>query len=140
MITAIPLANGVLCEHFGHCEQFAFVEVDDASRQVKGEKLLAPPEHAPGVLPRWLLANQANVAIVGGMGMRAQEMLTQAGVQVIIGAPSLPPADLVREFLAGRLASGANACSHGPDHVCSDSGHGHGHGPHGHGPRGRGGR
>jgi len=30
---AIPLANGRLAMHFGHCEQFALFEVDETTRE-----------------------------------------------------------------------------------------------------------
>ncbi|RCK81073.1 MAG: Dinitrogenase iron-molybdenum cofactor biosynthesis [Candidatus Ozemobacter sibiricus] len=135
MIIAIPVANQVLSGHFGHCDEFAFIEVDDQTRKIIKEQREQPPEHQPGVLPTWLIQHRTTVAIVGGMGTRARQMLEQAGVQVIMGAPTLPPARLAEEYLAGRLASGDNACDHGPDHVCA--GHGVGHGPgagHGHGP------
>ena len=33
MKIAIPLANGQLAMHFGHCEQFALIDVDEATRQ-----------------------------------------------------------------------------------------------------------
>ncbi|MDX9812306.1 MAG: NifB/NifX family molybdenum-iron cluster-binding protein, partial [Bacteroidales bacterium] len=26
---AIPLEGGILCSHFGHCEQFAIVDAED---------------------------------------------------------------------------------------------------------------
>ncbi len=35
MLIAIPVANGKLCAHFGHCEQFALVEADPATKQIK---------------------------------------------------------------------------------------------------------
>ncbi len=139
MIIAIPVAEGVLSSHFGHCEEFAFIEVDEAAKKVVKETRQAPPQHEPGVLPRWLISNKTNLAIVGGMGMRARELLEAAGVKVIMGAPNLPPSRLAEEFLAGRMTGGDNTCDHGPDHVCQ--GHGPGgnqgpdqpHGPHNHG-------
>ncbi|HNV69484.1 MAG TPA: NifB/NifX family molybdenum-iron cluster-binding protein [Candidatus Ozemobacteraceae bacterium] len=126
MIIAIPLAGGVLSEHFGHCEEFAFIEADEQKKTIIKETRQQPPEHEPGVLPRWLLSNKANVAIVGGMGMRARQMLEAQGVKVIMGAPAKAPVDLAREYLAGTLVGGDNTCGHGPDHVC-DGNHDHGH-------------
>jgi len=35
MKIAIPLANGRLSMHFGRCEQFALVEVDEAAKKVR---------------------------------------------------------------------------------------------------------
>ncbi|NLX99973.1 MAG: chromosome partitioning protein ParA, partial [Rhodopirellula sp.] len=52
MKIAIPLANGRLSMHFGHCEQFALVEADAQSGKILDTKLITPPPHEPGVLPR----------------------------------------------------------------------------------------
>ena len=38
MKIAIPLAAGRLCMHFGHCEQFALVEVDEAPRRAEARR------------------------------------------------------------------------------------------------------
>jgi len=35
---AIPLENGRLCSHFGHCQQFAIVDVENNS--IIGEQLI----------------------------------------------------------------------------------------------------
>ena len=53
MKIAIPLYDGRLCAHFGHCRQFALVQIDEANK-VRIVELAEPPEHAPGVLPAWL--------------------------------------------------------------------------------------
>lgn len=137
MKIAIPMSQGVLSSHFGHCEEFAFLDVDEGTRTVRNEQRLPPPPHEPGVLPKWLVANHATVAIVGGMGMRARELLEQAGVQVIMGAPEWPPAKLVEAYLAGRLTGGNNPCSHGSDHVCQGHGNATGHADPHHPVRGR---
>lgn len=112
MKIAIPIANGQLCMHFGHCEQFALVEADEKTRKVAGTTLLTPPPHEPGVLPRWLHEQGANVIIAGGMGQRAQALFAQNGIQVIVGAQAGSPEDLAAAYLAGTLQSGANACDH----------------------------
>lgn len=51
MRIAIPMADGVLAQHFGHCERFAFVDVDPGTKLVKGVTEVAAPEHQPGLLP-----------------------------------------------------------------------------------------
>lgn len=55
MGTAIPTAQGRLCAHFGHCEEFAFVEIDEKDKKITGVSKKTPPPHEPGVLPRWLV-------------------------------------------------------------------------------------
>ncbi len=40
---AIPVANGQLCLHFGHCQQFALFEVDLAKQQIVGAAMRIRP-------------------------------------------------------------------------------------------------
>jgi len=112
MRIAVPCYEGVLCLHFGHCEQFALVEVDDSTRTVTGVEMADPPPHQPGVLPRWLAELGVTAIIAGGMGSRAQNLFRDAGVEVVVGAPSLEPRQLVESYLAGRLSVGDNVCDH----------------------------
>ena len=71
MKIAIPMADGRLCMHFGHCEQFALVDVDEIAGKPTNTTLVTPPPHEPGLLPRWLHEQGATVIIAGGMGQRA---------------------------------------------------------------------
>jgi len=109
-IVVIPVAEGKLASHFGHCEQFAFVETHDG--EIKGTQLRTPPPHEPGVLPRWLHEQGANVIIAGGMGARAKELLNQNGIEVVIGASADTPESLTRQYLSGTLVTGENVCDH----------------------------
>ncbi|HBO43229.1 MAG TPA: ATPase [Planctomycetaceae bacterium] len=112
MKIAIPMAAGRLCMHFGHCEQFALVEVDDTASKPVNTTLVTPPPHEPGVLPRWLHEQGATVIIAGGMGQRAQQLFTQNDIKVVVGAPGDTPENLVRAYLDGTLVSGQNSCDH----------------------------
>lgn len=112
MKIAIPMADGKLSMHFGHCDRFALIEADLAAKQiVKREDLEAPP-HEPGLLPKWLAERGANLIIAGGMGQRAQALFCEHGIEVIIGAPAETPENLVDSYLAGTLQSGENVCDH----------------------------
>ena len=112
MRIAIPVADGALAMHFGHCREFALFDVDDTSRTISGSQYLVPPEHAPGVLPKWLAEKGASVIIAGGMGGRAQGLFAQSGIEVVVGAPSGPPEAIVRAYLDGSLETGGNLCDH----------------------------
>lgn len=107
---AVPLAEGVLCNHFGHCQQFAILSSEDG--KVVRKELLRPPPHEPGVLPRWLHEMGVQVIIAGGMGARAMGMFNDFGIQVVTGAPALPPETLVEQYLNRTLQTGANVCDH----------------------------
>ncbi len=112
MIIAIPTAAGKLAMHFGHCEVFSFVEVDEKSGKIISSQDKPPPAHQPGVLPRWLGEEKADVVIAGGMGQRAQALFQQQGIKLIIGAPSDTPENVVSAYLAGTLQTGDNICDH----------------------------
>lgn len=112
MKIAIPVANGRLSMHFGHCEKFVLVDVDENTKKIVAEEEAIPPPHEPGVLPRWLAEQKANMIIAGGMGMRAQQLFTQNNIQVIVGAESLSPKELVEKYLSDSLITGENFCDH----------------------------
>ncbi len=112
MRIAIPIAEGKLCMHFGHCEQFALVDVDEKTKTTKEKQMLTPPPHEPGVLPKWLHEQGANVIIAGGMGSRAQNLFAENGIKVVIGAPGVTPEQLVDAYMEGTLQSGDNVCDH----------------------------
>jgi ATP-binding protein involved in chromosome partitioning len=112
MKIAIPMACGQLCMHFGHCEQFALVDVDDTTKRVTETTLVTPPPHEPGLLPRWLHEQGATVIIAGGMGQRAQQLFAQNNITVLVGAPVDTAENLVAAYLDGSLVSGQNACDH----------------------------
>ena len=112
MKIAIPLAEGKLTAHFGHCSSFALVEVDDQTKKIiKREDIPAPP-HEPGLLPPWLAERGAKMIIAGGMGQRAQQLFAQQGIQVVVGAPVKIPEKLITDFFAGSLQVGDNLCDH----------------------------
>ena len=112
MKIAIPVAKGRLCMHFGYCDQFALIEVDDASKTIAGTSHLTPPPHEPGLLPRWLNEQGANVIIAGGMGQRAQGLFSQNEIKVVVGAPADTPEQLATAYLNGTLETGDNVCDH----------------------------
>jgi predicted Fe-Mo cluster-binding NifX family protein len=109
---AVPVANGVLCAHFGHAPQFALIDADSDARKVLGRQVVEAPPHEPGLLPRWLAQQGATVILAGGMGARAQGLFVEAGIRVVTGAPAAPPEQLVVDFLAGTLRVGDNTCDH----------------------------
>lgn len=112
MRIAVPLANGKLAMHFGHCEKFALIDVDAAAKSiVKREDIDAPP-HQPGLLPPWLAERQVNMVIAGGMGQRALALFAEQGIKVVVGARSDTPEILITEHLSGNLNTGQNVCDH----------------------------
>jgi predicted Fe-Mo cluster-binding NifX family protein len=112
MRIAIPLTEGKLSQHFGHCEQFAIIDVDSDSKNIKSQELVLPPAHEPGILPRWLAGLHVELVITGGMGQRAQQLFTQNQIEVVVGAPVDTPENIASAYLNKTLQSGENVCDH----------------------------
>ena len=112
MRIAIPVVEGRLSAHFGHCEEFALIDVDPEKREITQTQMLPSPVHQPGLLPRWLDEQGATVIIAGGMGQRAQDLFSREGIQVIFGTSAADPEELVKGYLEGNLTAGDNACDH----------------------------
>lgn len=123
---AIPMLGNVLSEHFGHCQAFAYIDVEN--NVITNITMMDPPEHQPGTYPRWVASNGATDVIAGGMGPMAVGLFNEAGVNVFVGAPVDNPTNLVNSFLAGKLTLNANYC----DHHGEDGHHDHGHHDHKH--------
>ncbi|MBN3035474.1 MAG: NifB/NifX family molybdenum-iron cluster-binding protein [Bacteroidales bacterium] len=107
---AIPLEQGRLCMHFGHCEEFAIYEAEEDT--ITGEIRVTPPMHQPGVLPGWIAEQGVTDVIAGGMGQRAIQLFNQHRVNVFVGAGMKDPKELAEDLLNDRLEAGANYCDH----------------------------
>jgi len=115
---AIPLENGVLCAHFGHCQQFAIVEV--VNGVITDIKELTPPEHVPGLYPRWVAGFGVTDVIGGGMGQKAIDLFNEQKINAFVGAPMKSARELVTDFIDNKLNLSANNCNHDDNHECND--------------------
>ncbi|MDN5290718.1 MAG: hypothetical protein PWQ06_957 [Anaerophaga sp.] len=106
----IPVVNGILSAHFGHCQYFLIAVVVDG--KVKDVIEEVPPPYEPGVIPSWLSSKGVNTVLVGGIGQKAVNLFRQFGVNVVIGVPEKNPRELIDDFLSDTLITGDNQCSH----------------------------
>jgi predicted Fe-Mo cluster-binding NifX family protein len=112
MKIAIPTANGQLCAHFGHCQEFALINIDPGTRKIISKEEAIPPPHEPGVLPGWLKEAGVTTIICGGMGQRAQSFFQQYGIEVMVGVNPDSPEKIVENYMDGTLVAGENVCDH----------------------------
>jgi predicted Fe-Mo cluster-binding NifX family protein len=107
---AIPVNNGILDGHFGHCKQFAIYEMD--GKTIVNENIIDAPPHEPGLLPRFLAEKGVTDIIAGGMGQKAITLFHENGVNVFVGAPQLAARNLVDGFSNKTIMFTANYCDH----------------------------
>lgn len=109
--------NGTRAGHFGHCDVFTFVDVEDG--QIKGVSILQNQEHAQGgcMVPVNLLSeNRVNALIVGGIGMRPLMGFRQVGIDVYHDDQRAEIEPVVLDLIAGKLLEITN------DQVCGGGG------------------
>ena len=109
---AVPVSGGMVSPHFGHCEHFALIDVDEDRKEIIRKELVPSPGHQPGLLPEWLAEQGTAFVIAGGMGSRAQSLFQQHRIGVIIGTMESDPEKAVLSYINGQLATGDNICDH----------------------------
>lgn len=120
MIIAIPTKNGQVDNHFGHCEFYTLITIDENKQVVDRKRLDAPSGCGckSGVAVT-LKEMGVKMMLAGNMGDGALNVLGKNGIDVIRGCSGDIDA-LLLDYLAGKLADSGVACaSHGDDHVCS---------------------
>jgi predicted Fe-Mo cluster-binding NifX family protein len=109
--------DGTRAGHFGHCDVFTFVDVEDG--QIKEVTTLQNQEHVQGgcMVPVNLLAdNKVTALVVGGIGMRPLMGFRQVGIDVFHDAERMEIKPVVEDLIAGKLTEIQN------DQVCGGGG------------------
>jgi len=109
---AVPVTDGKVSPHFGHCSHFALFDVDEKTKAIVRREFIPSPGHQPGFLPGWLADEGVSVVIASGMGSRAQALLRENRIEVVIGALGDDPEKAVLDYMRGELATGDNVCDH----------------------------
>ena len=90
--------------HFGHCDVFTLVEIEDGA--VKQVQTLDNPPHSQGgcLAPVQLLASHGVSALLaGGMGFRPLMAFNQVGITVFYSGQEPTVGAGVEAYLAGKL-------------------------------------
>ncbi len=107
---AIPLQGKQLSSHFGQCESFGLYRIEGG--KILDTEIVTPPNHQPGIYPRWLASLGVTDVISGGMGQKARALFETMGIKTTIGVPDREPEELVIALEEGILPTGENACNH----------------------------
>lgn len=121
MKIALPVAGGLINQHFGQSKEFLIVETDGVQVKEQHTVSAAQLQHNHGGLAGLLHAEGVETVVLGGIGPYALEALEKSGLKVISG-------------VHGDVLEAARACARG-ELVSTGAVCGHHHGPHasGHG-------
>jgi predicted Fe-Mo cluster-binding NifX family protein len=116
MKIAIATEETNVSGHFGKCENFTIVEIENS--EVKSKTIINTLGNQHGLLPVFLASHNVDVVITGGMGEGARQNLISKNIEIVSGASGNID-EVLNAYLNGNLKSS--------DIGCSDHGHSHGH-------------
>jgi len=101
--------ESTLAHHFGRCPYYVFVDVENGKvKEVEVKKNPFFDKHEPGVVPKFIAEQKADVIIAGGMGPRAIEWFEELGIKPItINTGKIN--QILKDYLEGKL-TGAEPC------------------------------
>ncbi len=106
---AISTDGDQVAAHFGRCESYTLVDIEDG--KVTQQERIPNPGHQPGFLPGYLAERGVGCIVAGGMGPRAQGLFGQQGIQTIVGV-SGGIQETVEALCRGELEGGESMCEH----------------------------
>ncbi|MBN1298797.1 MAG: NifB/NifX family molybdenum-iron cluster-binding protein [Actinobacteria bacterium] len=110
MKIAISTDGDFVSPHFGRCPQFTLVDIENG--KVIHRETVDNPGHHPGFLPQFLKEKGASCIIAGGMGMRAQELFAESGIDSLMGVEGKIDT-VIEQLVEGKLEGGESICAPG---------------------------
>lgn len=112
---AIPTEGANVSGHFGKCEDFTIVEIENS--EVKNKASISAVGNQHGLLPAFLASHDVDMVIAGGMGEGAKQGLISNGIGIVAGVSGNID-EVIKAYISGNLESNDTGCS----------GHAHSHG------------
>jgi len=114
MKLAISTDQGYVSAHFGRCQSYTIVDIQDG--QLLSRQEIPNPGHQPGFLPGYLSEKKVNCIIAGGMGPRAQGLFAQKNIETILGVQGTVD-EIIEKFMQQEIEAGDDLCNHkhGPE-------------------------
>jgi len=110
MLIAIATDGEYVSPHFGRCQTYTIVDIEDG--KVKSKKEVKNPGHEPGVIPSFLHNHGAKCIVCGGMGSRAMGFFEELGIDRLTGVEG-KVVDIITELVKGTLEGSESACTPG---------------------------
>jgi len=96
--------EAALGAHFGHCDLYTLVKVEDG--EITESKVVPNVPHQQGgcMAPVQYLAQQGvKILVAGGMGLRPLMGFNQVGIEVYFGGNAATVSEAMEALLAGKL-------------------------------------
>ena len=116
---AVPTRDGVVDDHFGHCEGYTIFTIGDEGT-IKARETLPSPSGCGCKSNIASVFQQAGVTVMlaGNMGGGALTVLSAHGITVFRGCSGRVQ-DVVEAYLAGTISDSGDSChQHADGHHC----------------------
>ncbi len=110
MLIAIATDEGCVSAHFGRCEAYTMVNIENGKAVCV--ELEANPGHSPGAIPQFLKSKGADKIVCGGIGARATELFRQYGIEILAGVDGTVD-NAIEALAAGTLFGKESMCDPG---------------------------
>lgn len=112
---ALPTRNGAIDNHFGHCEFYTIITVNDENKVVSTQIMPSPQScGCKSDIASKLQQDGVTVMLAGNMGAGALAKLSACGIEVVRGC-SGPVMEVLEDYLNGDIKDSGEECSHHHD-------------------------
>lgn len=112
---ALPTRNGAIDNHFGHCEFYTIITVNDENKVVSTQIMPSPQGcGCKSDIASKLQQDGVTVMLAGNMGAGALAKLSACGIEVVRGC-SGPVMEVLEAYLNGDIKDSGEECSHHHD-------------------------
>lgn len=119
---ALPTRSGMIDNHFGHCEFYTILTVDENNHITRTEVLPSPQGcGCKSDIASKLQADGVTIMLAGNMGAGALSKLSACGIEVVRGCTG-PVMEVAEAYLAGQIQDSGVGCEHhheDGEHECS---------------------
>lgn len=126
MKVAVTYDNGEIFQHFGHTENFKIYNIEN--KKITEANVVNTMGSGHGALTGFLVENEVDTLICGGIGGGARNALAEAGITLYGGVSGIAD-DAVKALIDGNLGYNPDVkCSHHEhscgEHKCGEEKHG----------------
>ena len=116
MKIAVPTRDGVVDNHFGHCDHYTIFTINDG--EIKMKEILPSPQGCGCKSGIVFVLRQKGVQVMlaGNIGAGAKNVLESNDITVVRGC-SGDIDNLVKEYIAGNIVDNGELCNH---HECGN--------------------
>lgn len=109
---AIPTRDGMVDSHFGHCDHYTVVSINDANAITGRERLDSPQGcGCKSNIASVMQEMGISLMLAGNMGQGAFNKLSEHGIEVIRGCQGKVD-DVLNAYLSGNITDNAEVCDH----------------------------